>query len=98
MPYSSVADLEMAVLRAGGLTGSLSDMRKGYALQADAANVTAKMSLADSLREWWSAGAGDTMTNLTDLERRYYLGSSVRFGPSNSVSDLRYEKFGGSVA
>lgn len=98
MAAGSVTDLEMAFYAAGGLTGSLSDRRLAYAKLADAdVNLLPySPSVTDARQTWWYAGPGD-ITNITDLERRYYLGSAVKFTANNSISDLRYERFGGNV-
>jgi len=90
----TVADLEMKFYGNLGYTGSLTDRRRAYWFATE--GIDRSRSTADMARAFWANNAIEASTaNNTDLERREYDGGGIVFGPSNSVSDLRYEKFGG---
>jgi hypothetical protein len=98
MAAGSATDLECAVYRAGGLSGSLMDMRKEYARLAAGGStaVYGPLSTQDSWVKWQWAGVGDD-SNLSFLTRRWYLNTVTQFTAKNSIGDLRYERFGGNV-
>lgn len=91
----SVADLEMKFYGDLGYTGSLIDRQRAYRIATDVLDPT--RSAADIGRAFWANNAIEASSgNNTDLERREYINGCVKFNASNSVSDLRLEKYGGN--